>query len=268
LEEGRKLKSSESDQAAKFREAGLILCGHPEFVAEWLVEDAKTAGYGNLIVTFHVGNATHEQALKSQELFAKYVLPVLRKVNVDEPAMAIEKSAPIEVRSATSSSNGLPFYQDSNYTLNRDAVELTGVARNAENGRVTLAWEMQVAKIAEDGSPTQIIVPGPTPDHKGCAIQLHLVTRDGAEIADDVKVVLEASDPGGADKQVMFEEEYRQFKQAPDHTVGAQQRGVAKNDYTIRLAVTLPSATPEPDLDHEDSTFEIRCFKHFLTLSA
>jgi hypothetical protein len=143
-----------------------------------------------------------------------------------------------------------------------------GVARHAANGRLTLAWEMQVAPIAEDGSPTQIIVPRPTSDHKGCAIQVHLVTRAGAEIADDATVVLEASGPGGADKQVMFEGEYRQFKQAPDHTVGAQQRGVAKNDYTIRLAVTLSSTTPEPDLDHDESTFAIKCFKHLLTLSA
>jgi hypothetical protein len=172
------------------------------------------------------------------------------------------------VRSAAFSSNGLPFYEDSNYMLNRDAVEVTGVTRQAANGRVTLAWELQVAPIAEDGSPTQIIVPGPTPDHKGCAIQLHLVTRDGAAVADDAKVVLEVTDSGGTDKQVMFEGEYRQFKQAPDHTVGAQQRGVAKNDCTIQLAVTLPSTAPEPDLDHEESTFVIRCFKHLLTLSA
>lgn len=270
LEEGHKLKSGESEQATRFREAGLVLCGHPEFVTEWLVEDAKTAGYGNLIVTFRVGNATHAQALKSQELFAKYVMPVLRKVNVDEPAKVSEQAAvaPIEVRSVAASSNGLPFYEDSNYTLNRDAVELTGVTRHAANGRVTLTWEMQVAPIAEDGSPTQIIVPGPTADHKGCAIQLHLVTHGGTEIADDATVVLEASGPDGADKHVMFEGEYRQFKQAPDHTVGAQQRGMAKNDYTIHLAVTLPSTTPEPDLDHEESTFAIRCFKHLLTLSA
>src|SRR5215472_13900693 len=126
----------------------------------------------NLIVTFRVGNGTHKQALKSQELFAKYVMPILRKVNVEEAAQASDGLAarPLEVRSA--SGNGLPFYQDSNYTLGPDAVEMIGVARNADNGRVTLAWEMPVAKIAEGGSPTQIIVPGPAPEHKGCAIQL------------------------------------------------------------------------------------------------
>jgi hypothetical protein len=136
----RNLKfSTDVDQAAKYKDAGLMLSGNPEAVAEWLVEDAKAAGYGNLIVTFRVGNGTHKQALKSQELFAKYVMPILRKVNVEETAEASDGLAarPFEVRSA--SSNGLPFYQDSNYTLGPDAVEMMGVARNADNGRVTLA---------------------------------------------------------------------------------------------------------------------------------
>jgi alkanesulfonate monooxygenase SsuD/methylene tetrahydromethanopterin reductase-like flavin-dependent oxidoreductase (luciferase family) len=232
------LKSfSQMDQAAKYRDAGLMLSGNPESVAEWLVEDAKTAGYGNLIVTFRVGNGTHQQALKSQELFAKHVMPILRKVNVDEPINASEESTakPVEVSSAEASSGELPFYQDSNYTLSRDVVEMVGVARNAENGRVTVAWEMQVAQIAEDGSPTQIIIPGPSPDHRGCTIHLYLVTRDGSEVASDARVVVEANGPAGVDKQVMFDGHYGQFAEAPDHTVAAQMRGVAKNDYSIRL---------------------------------
>lgn len=264
----RNLKPPEVDQAAKYKDAGLMLSGNPEAVAEWLVEDAKAAGYGNLIVTFRVGNGTHKQALKSQELFAKYVMPILRKVNAEEAAPANDGLAarPLEVRSA--SGNGLPFYQDSNYTLSPDAVEVIGVARNADNGRVTLAWEMQVARIAEDGSPTQIIVPGPAPEHQGCAIQLHLVTKDGAEIADDAAVVLEASGPGDTDKQLMFEGHYKQFAEAPDYTVAAQARGVARNDYSIRLSISIPSTAAEPDLEHEESTFQIKCFKHLLTLSA
>jgi hypothetical protein len=194
----------------------------------------------------------------------------LRKVNVDEPAKVSKGSAgkPVELCSGTASSNELPFYQDSNYTLGRDAVEIVGVARNAENGRVTVAWKMQVAQIAEDGSPTQIIIPGPSADHKGCAIHLHLATEDGAEVAPDVRVVFEASGPGGVDRQVIFDGDYGQFTMAPDYTIAAQMRGVAKNDYSITLAVTLPNATAEPDLDHEESTFEIKCFKHLLTLSA
>jgi hypothetical protein len=247
-----------------------MLSGHPEAVAEWLVEDAKAAGYGNLIVTFRVGNGTHQQALKSQELFAKHVMPILRKVNIDELAKPSGGGAerPIEVSSITNHRNELPFYQDSNYTLSPDAVEVIGVARKANNGRVTVAWEMQVAQIAEDGSPTQIIIPGPSPDHKGCAIHLQLATRDGAEVAADARVVLEASGPDGVEKQVVFEGDYGQFTQAADHTVSAQIRGVARNDYSICLAVTLSTAYAEPDLDHEESSFEIKCFKHLLTLSA
>jgi alkanesulfonate monooxygenase SsuD/methylene tetrahydromethanopterin reductase-like flavin-dependent oxidoreductase (luciferase family) len=264
----RNLKSAEGDQAAKFRDAGLMLAGNPEAVAEWLVEDAKAAGYGNLIVTFRVGNGTHKQALQSQELFAKHVMPILRKVNVEETAnVADELSArSIEVRS--DSGYGLPFYQDSNYTLNPDAVEMAGVVRNAEDGQVTWAWEMQVARIAEDGSPTQIIVPGPAPEHKGCAIQLHLVAQDGAEIAGGATIVLETSGPDGADRQVMFEGPYKRFIEASEHTVAAQMRGVARNDYSIRLAISLPTNAMEPDLEHEESTFAIKCFKHLLTLSA
>jgi hypothetical protein len=41
-----KVKSSEPSQADKLRNAGLMLSGSPESVAGWLVEDAKTAGYG------------------------------------------------------------------------------------------------------------------------------------------------------------------------------------------------------------------------------
>ena len=219
----------------------------------------------DLIVTFRVGNGTHKQALKSQELFAKHLMPILRKVNVKTPGEELA-AKPLEV--CTASGQGLPFYQDFNYSLNRDAIEMVGVARYAENGRITLAWEMQVAKIAEDGSPTQIIVPGPAPEHKGCAIQLRLVTKDGAEIADDARVVLEASGQGDPGKQVMFDGGYGQFTGAPDHMVAAQTRGVARNDYSIRLSISLPSTAAQPDLEHEESTFEIKCFKHLLTLSA
>jgi len=143
---------------------------------------------------------------------------------------------------------------------------MVGAACHTEDGRVTVAWNMQVAKIAEDGSPTQIIIPGPTSDHKGCAIHLYLVTHDGAEVTDDARVVLEASSPDEIDVQMMFDGDYGQFRAAPDHTVGALKRGVVKNDCLIRLAVTLPASSPELDLD--ESTFEIKCFKHLMTLSA
>src|SRR5207248_4699570 len=99
-------------------------------------------------------------------------------------------------------------------------------------------------------------------------IHLHLASDRGAEIDDDAAVVLEAIGPEGLDAQRMFEGTYREFKAARDHTLPAQTRGVAKNDYAIRLAITVPALVPEPDLEHEDSTFEIKCFKYLFTLSA
>jgi alkanesulfonate monooxygenase SsuD/methylene tetrahydromethanopterin reductase-like flavin-dependent oxidoreductase (luciferase family) len=262
------LKSSE-DQAARFRDAGLMLSGHPETVAEWLVEDAKEAGYGNLIVTFRVGNGTHQQALKSQELFAKYVMPVLRKINIDDDAEAstVGLAGTGELSSERSSGN-LPFYQDYNYTLSPDAIETIGILRNDENGSLTVGWGMQIAKIADDGSPTQIIIPGPTTEHKGCAIRLNLVTSDGTPLTDDARVVLKAESPDGTDSQIMFDGRYRQFGETSEQTVAAQMRGVARNDYSIELSVTLPSSAAEPDFEHEESVFEIKCFKHLVTLSA
>jgi alkanesulfonate monooxygenase SsuD/methylene tetrahydromethanopterin reductase-like flavin-dependent oxidoreductase (luciferase family) len=264
------LKSSDLDQAARYRDAGLMLSGNPEAVAEWLIEDAQTAGYGNLIVTFRVGNATHRQALKSQELFAKHVMPLLRKVNVDEQPQVHDglRGGSFEVSASTASLDGLAFYQDSNYTLEPEAVEVLGVARKAKNGQVTVEWEMRVAPIAEDGSPTQIIIPGPCREHRGCAIRLHLVTQEGTEVASDAKVVLEAIGPGEADRQCMFEGDYGHFLDAPNRTMAAQGRGVAKNDYSIRLSISVPVTSAEPYLEHEDSTFAIKCFKHILTLSA
>jgi hypothetical protein len=245
-----------------------MLSGHPEAVAEWLVEDAKEAGYGNLIVTFRVGNGTHQQALKSQELFAKYVMPVLRKINIDDAETGQEELPGIVEVSSESSSPDLPFYEDSNYTLSPDAIETIGILRNAENGSVTVSWEMQIAKIADDGSPTQIIIPGPTAEHKGCAIRLNLVTSDGTPLTNDARVVLKLRGPDRNDPQIIFDGRYGQFAQTPEQTVAAQMRGVARNDYSIELSVTLLSSAAEPDLEHEESAFEIKCFKHLVTLSA
>jgi hypothetical protein len=45
-------------------------------------------------------------------------------------------------------------------------------------------------------------------------------------------------------------------------------RGVARNDCSIELSVTLPASAAEPDLEHEESAFEIKGFKHLVTLSA
>jgi hypothetical protein len=39
--------------------------------------------------------------------------------------------------------------------------------------------------------------------------------------------------------------------------VPAQKRGVARNDYSIELSVTLPSSAAQPDLENEESVSKL-----------
>lgn len=253
-----------AEEVVRYREGGLMLAGTPEFVAEWLVEDAKATGYGNLMVSFRVGNASHAQSMKSQELFARHVMPVLRPLNVDTTSDAEAKRIIV----ANAPLKEPEFFGNSNYALSPDAIEMRGVSRQLNGHAVTTSWNMQVAEIAEDGSPTQIIVPGPSSDHIGCAIYLHLVAEDGSQISEDAEIILEAAAPTGQNRQVMFQGKYREFTHSEHHTVAAQSRGVAENDYVLRLAVNVAIGQPEPDLEGGESTFQIKCFKHLMTVSA
>ena len=66
-------------------EKGVIVCGDPDYVTRWLAEDAKGAGYGNLLCLFRCGNLPHDAVIRSKALFAKYCLPELKPINVDQP---------------------------------------------------------------------------------------------------------------------------------------------------------------------------------------
>jgi hypothetical protein len=55
-------------------------------VRDRLTEIATHTGLGTLIPNFSVGNVPHHLTRKSVELFAREVMPHLRKVNVDPPA--------------------------------------------------------------------------------------------------------------------------------------------------------------------------------------
>jgi alkanesulfonate monooxygenase SsuD/methylene tetrahydromethanopterin reductase-like flavin-dependent oxidoreductase (luciferase family) len=265
----------EMAQMEKYRNIGFLLCGDPDFVGNWLVNDAKTAGYGNLITSFHVGCATHEQALKSKKLFAKYIMPELSKINVDplKTGACNGGPRPYEVRSQAGAEGVLPLYGDFNYVLSRDAVETLGVARRTDGKTLTVGWEMRVPDRAEDGSPTQIIFPAPCREHRGSAIRLRAVAKGGGEISDDARVFLEAHDENGGDRQTIFDGKYRQFaaiedQHAANAAIAAQNRGVAGDRYSIFLGITVPPGAPEPDLDAEESFFELECFKHLVTITA
>ena len=65
----------------KLREDGFIVCGDPDYVADWLKKDMETANYGVFMGMFRVGSNKHEHVMNAKQLFAKYVMPKLKKIN-------------------------------------------------------------------------------------------------------------------------------------------------------------------------------------------
>jgi hypothetical protein len=217
------------------------------------------------MMSFRVGNATHAQSMNSQRLFAERVMPLLKDINVvDESVSATTRSA------GDRAEKGKPqgYFTNSNYVLSPEASEMLGVTKRQVDGSTVASWILQIGELAEDGSPTQLIVPGPGKDHLGCALLLHVVDASGNDIPDSAEVIFETAASDGSDRQVMFKGRYGDFKRSPDGVVPAQQRGVAQNGYMMRMAVVVPDGDAAPDLEAERSTFSVRCFKHLMTVSA
>ncbi len=259
----------------QMREDGFIVCGDPDYVTRWLENDMKVAGYGHFMGMFHVGNLAHDKVMASKHLFAKYVLPALRPLNIDvtrqQPA-AVRQTAAYQVRAAGESEH-LPLYRDFNYVISRDAPETLREFARSEDGKVTAGWEMRVPEREPDGFPYQIIFVGPTAEQRGSAIRLRLVSTDGGEISAAAEVLLETCHESGADRQVIFQGTYRQFKEIPDQhvpnaAVAVQRRTVAQDRYLIHLSVTVPGGTAPPDPAADESVFELECFKHVLNVTA
>jgi len=86
-------------------------------------------------------------------------------------------------------------------------------------------------------------------------------------------VLLETSRESGADRQVIFQRTYGQFKtiadqQAPNAAIAVQRRAVAQDHYVIYLSVTVPAEAAQPDPEADESFFELECFKHVLNVTA
>ena len=160
----------------------------------------------------------------------------------------------------------LPLFDGCNYTLRRESPETQREFVQVGQGKVTAGWEMMVPPPGPDGVPYQIIFVGPTPEHRGSAIRLCMVTPDDTAVADDAEVLLETHDRTGAERTVMFQGTYGQFKaildqRAPNAAVALQRRAEAGEDYVIRLAVTVPAHGPQPDPTANESFFELECVK-------
>jgi hypothetical protein len=161
---------------------------------------------------------------------------------------------------------GLALFDGCNYILRRESPETQREFVLHGQGKVTAGWEMMVPPPGPDGVPYQIIFVGPTPEHRGSAIRLSMVTPDDAPVSDDAEVLLETYYKTGAERTVMFQGTYGQFKairdqRAPNAAVALQRRAEAGEDYVIRLTVTVPADGPQPDPTADDSFFELECVK-------
>lgn len=254
----------------RMRRHGWCVAGDPDFVAKWLETDAGEAGYGNLIVSFRLGNLSHEQVLRSKRLFAQHVLPRLRAINHGPEPKPLLHATPYEVRHAEETRRQR-LYRDFNYQLSKDAIEVVDEIRDLAPREITAGWLMRVPQRHIDGSPTEIIFPGPCDEHRGCAIRLRLAGVNGQAVAAQAKVKLTATD--GQREETIFESDYGAFSRIPDQhapeaALAAQRRVVAGDGWSIALTITVPADTPEPELEAEDSFFEVECFKQVLTVSA
>ena len=70
----------------KLREDGFIVCGDPDYVANWLKQDMETAGYGHFLGMFRVGSMKHEHVMNAKRLFAEEVMPKLKALNPETVA--------------------------------------------------------------------------------------------------------------------------------------------------------------------------------------
>ena len=78
----------------KLREDGFIVCGDPDYVADYLVRDAEEGGYGHFMAMFRVGKNSHQNVMKSKKLFAEHVMPKIRPLNEPSAAAVGTQEAP------------------------------------------------------------------------------------------------------------------------------------------------------------------------------
>ena len=167
----------------------------------------------------------------------------------------------------------LPLFDNSNYKLTSDSEEVVGRTVQRENGQVTATWHMRVPQAGPDGIPFKVIFAGPNFEQRGSAFRLHLATSDNTPIAGDVDVMVETGLASGEDQKVLFEGKYEQFtgisdQNAFDAAVALQQRAEVGKDHAIRLRVSVPEGTPEPDLSAEATYFEVEVYKIWMNISA
>ena len=167
----------------------------------------------------------------------------------------------------------LPLYDGANHVLDEDSPDITRLIQETRDGMAVGGWEMAVPEPGPDGNPFLFIFVGPTAEHRGSGLRLHMAAADGGAIPDTAQVLVESFYKTGSERQTIFAGEYGEFsaianQKDPDASLSAQRRVESGEDYLVRVEVSVPAGGPVPDPTAAGSDFHIDCVKIWWTESA
>jgi alkanesulfonate monooxygenase SsuD/methylene tetrahydromethanopterin reductase-like flavin-dependent oxidoreductase (luciferase family) len=243
----------------QLREDGYIVCGDPDYVANWLKSDMEGARYGRFMAMFHVGNIEHAAVMRSKRLFAEHVMPRLRPINAVAPQTE-QPGAAVRIASTAASTPSQPTEADANYRLSRESPELRREFVERDNGRVVAGWELQLGEQPADGVPERIILVGSDSQRRGHRLNLTMVTGSGAEVPDDAEVTVEVRSSNG-ERSTLFSGRYGDLRLSEHKQAHLQDRAEVGDTGTICVLVSVPAGETAPDPAAFDSAFELECVK-------
>ena len=148
----------------------------------------------------------------------------------------------------------LPLYDGANHVLDQDSPEITRFIQETRDGMAVGGWELAVPEPGPDGNPFLFIFVGPTAEHRGSGLRLHMAASDGSAVPDTAQVLVESFYKTGSERQTIFAGEYGEFsaianQEDPDASLSAQRRVESGEDYLVRVEVSAPEGGPVPGPD-------------------
>ena len=105
----------------------------------------------------------------------------------------------------------LPLYDGANHVLDENSPEITRFIQETRDGMAVGGWELAVPEPGPDGNPFLFIFVGPTAEHRGSGLRLHMAAADGSAIPDTAQVLVESFYKTGSERQTIFAGEYGEF---------------------------------------------------------
>ena len=128
----------------------------------------------------------------------------------------------------------LPLYNGANHVLDQNSLEITRFIQETRDGMAVGGWELAVPEPGPDGNPFLFIFVGPTSEHRGSALRLHMAAKGGAAVPDDAQVLIESLYKSGSERQAIYSWRVRGFQRhrRPDGpgrvALGAAAGGVGR----------------------------------------